>query len=434
VQRPDLASEEEEALQREQDQQDEMARAEGFEDAEAALRFYGLEGDGDVPFAIARRMQVEEKRQKTLWSLFRGSLKSDERPLHEPKPGEIKADPERAAARVVDDLRRDRPHLLGSALAREFDDYGKVSLLGQQVRTYRDLARLSQVFRNPAFETFRIFFARAGRIAWQTGITARRPGTTPIYVGMSGAPWKEVARLFRETVAGATEIEGVDGWWILHNRPSGDPTPSAADLAATQELAPLISVPLLGHVVINGGRYALIEEAPAGRTVGPNDEWKHVTFHPIKNRPLGEPRLPHSLLGVTVGNYQQVAEIGRALHEGQDSVFHLFTMGGGRTGVVGIAEVPVSALDATPLRLVAEVRKLARVTRGIAFFAANVPDDRASMFGAAFASGLLVEAVTRRGVSLRNTWLQLGGRVRHDADLGRDGSGTPNLTHPPRET
>lgn len=45
---------------------------------------------------------------------------------------------------------------------------------------------------------------------------------------------------------------------LVHNHPSGDPTPSAEDLAITQRLsqvATLIGIRILDHVVLGAGRY-----------------------------------------------------------------------------------------------------------------------------------------------------------------------------------
>ena len=45
---------------------------------------------------------------------------------------------------------------------------------------------------------------------------------------------------------------------ILHNHPSGDPTPSRQDLLVTQkikEVSDLVEIPLLDHIIIGDNRY-----------------------------------------------------------------------------------------------------------------------------------------------------------------------------------
>jgi DNA repair protein RadC len=52
--------------------------------------------------------------------------------------------------------------------------------------------------------------------------------------------------------------EGAAGVILVHNHPSGDPTPSVEDRAVTRQLAEAgraIGIPVLDHVVIGRGRY-----------------------------------------------------------------------------------------------------------------------------------------------------------------------------------
>jgi DNA repair protein RadC len=52
--------------------------------------------------------------------------------------------------------------------------------------------------------------------------------------------------------------EGAAGIILVHNHPSGDPTPSGEDRAVTRQLADagrVIGIPVLDHVVIGRGRY-----------------------------------------------------------------------------------------------------------------------------------------------------------------------------------
>lgn len=51
---------------------------------------------------------------------------------------------------------------------------------------------------------------------------------------------------------------------LVHNHPSGDPTPSAEDRAVTKQIAEageLVGIPVLDHVVIGDGRYTSFVEA-----------------------------------------------------------------------------------------------------------------------------------------------------------------------------
>jgi DNA repair protein RadC len=57
--------------------------------------------------------------------------------------------------------------------------------------------------------------------------------------------------------------EGAAGVILVHNHPSGDPTPSAEDRAVTRQLAEAgraVGIPVLDHVVIGAGSYASLGE------------------------------------------------------------------------------------------------------------------------------------------------------------------------------
>lgn len=57
----------------------------------------------------------------------------------------------------------------------------------------------------------------------------------------------------------AAIVEAAAGIIVVHNHPSGDPTPSAEDRAVTRQLAEagrLLDLPLYDHVIIAGDRYS----------------------------------------------------------------------------------------------------------------------------------------------------------------------------------
>ncbi len=61
-------------------------------------------------------------------------------------------------------------------------------------------------------------------------------------------------------------MEGAAGLILVHNHPSGDPTPSPEDRAVTRQLAEAgraLGIPVLDHVVVGHGRYvSLASEIP----------------------------------------------------------------------------------------------------------------------------------------------------------------------------
>ena len=59
---------------------------------------------------------------------------------------------------------------------------------------------------------------------------------------------------------------GATGVILIHNHPSGDPTPSEDDLAATEQIekaGELIGVKLIDHIIIGSGRHASLRDMKA---------------------------------------------------------------------------------------------------------------------------------------------------------------------------
>ena len=54
---------------------------------------------------------------------------------------------------------------------------------------------------------------------------------------------------------------------MVHNHPSGDPTPSGQDIALTKELVAagkLLDIEVLDHIVIGRGRFVSLKETNQG--------------------------------------------------------------------------------------------------------------------------------------------------------------------------
>lgn len=146
--------------------------------------------------------------------------------------------------------------VLGTAIPKGFKDVGRVSLIGQVARTPEDLAMLAQVYRDPRIETFRVFYMKGDAIVGQTGVTSRLPGLAKPFLGPTG---ETHARFALENMKQQMAALGADGYWLLHNHPSGDSTPSKSDLNLTAIFNR--EVPgLLGHLIINSSEYDCISK------------------------------------------------------------------------------------------------------------------------------------------------------------------------------
>lgn len=78
-----------------------------------------------------------------------------------------------------------------------------------------------------------------------------------VYQGSANQAHVRIAELFREAVR-----HNAVGVILVHNHPSGDPTPSSADVSLTGEVikaGKLLDIEVLDHVVVGHGRYVSLK-------------------------------------------------------------------------------------------------------------------------------------------------------------------------------
>ncbi len=160
---------------------------------------------------------------------------------------------QRAAVAAVDDLRRTET-LLGLALSSDYAARQRANLVGQKVSSAEDLATLAQVYRDPRFETFRVVFVNdGGKVVSQVGLTSRLPASTTAIMGND-------ADSYLASIAATARNRGATGYYLLHNHPSGETTPSRADIRLTTYFAnDMKGLSFKSHVVINTNKYATID-------------------------------------------------------------------------------------------------------------------------------------------------------------------------------
>lgn len=232
--------------------------------------------------------------------------------------------------------------ILGSNLYDGLALDGSVELTGQVVRSPADLAALAQVFRDPRFETFRVFYTdTAGKVVGEAAYTSRLPALVSLPGDIEARITADRGRF------------GATGYWVLHNHPSGSATPSEADIRLTRSVAK--DAPgFLGHVVIDHNEYTAIDAKGRVNTIRA-PELNGTDFH-------STPELKHDLLGVTVNTPESAAKAAKALQIPGGHAGLIFTRRGGEVQLV--MDVPAAALaDHSPRgvkRMKAVVRAFAR--------------------------------------------------------------------------
>lgn len=136
----------------------------------------------------------------------------------------------------------------------EFIKKGYVDLRGKKLshnaRTASDeVATLAMVFRNPKFETFRTVYTKGDEIVGTEAVTSYLVGGSAVSTKTTNVVDDIKDRMARLNA---------DGYYILHNHPSGKPVPSSEDVDTS--VAYSSSIPgYRGHIVIDHNTYSFID-------------------------------------------------------------------------------------------------------------------------------------------------------------------------------
>ena len=194
-----------------------------------------------------------------------------------------------------------RGKIYGLGITRKLVNDGAVSLVGQKAKSAADLAEIAQVLRHHGYEKFHyVYVDDAGNVKFHETVTARLPANAPIFLpedvhqGKNSGEYLENAK--RRIIDNMRRF-GASKFYLIHNHPSGDPTPSKEDFDVTRALVDLKHTTLTssfgGHIVLDHNKYAVID--------GDMNSAQHV----LKNQYKADyyfPEKAHPALGVNVAS------------------------------------------------------------------------------------------------------------------------------------
>lgn len=285
--------------------------------------------------------------------------------------------------------------LLASGIPKDFIDTGSTKLIGRQVETLHDLAQLAQVYRNPGFETLRIFYTRGNEIVHQTGLTSRLAGAVSFNLSGKTKGKDDVFPVFMNFLRENMVRAGADGYYLLHNHPSGNPTPSAADYLSTKNIAE--GVPLLGITALPGFRGHVIVDNDAYGTITVKDgEWSsEVKQHNFGGYRAGKnPSKSHPVLGAPIRHPKNLAVIAKFIEREPNTVVIVGTNSKGKVSV--ITQFPMATLVEAGLRPAAMLRRVSANSGSTDLFAMT---DDINALRPLFRAGVLRDAITPNGES-----------------------------------
>lgn len=141
-------------------------------------------------------------------------------------------------------------------LTEDFKRKGYINLNHRIVNTKDELVEISSIFRDPRYETFRMVYMKDNRIVGQEAISSRIPGFTNIFTYDNSGRMKS-ERNYLKMKSRMSRLNA-NGYYMVHNHPSGMARNSTADTRTTENFARNLKG-FRGHLIINSGTYAWID-------------------------------------------------------------------------------------------------------------------------------------------------------------------------------
>ena len=217
----------------------------------------------------------------------------------------------------------------GLAITTELLNKKVVSFLGKKIASPKKLAGIAQMARDPRFETLRYIFLKNNIVVGHISLSCRIPDIARVFPDGEDINW----------LTTQLKKHHADGFYLMHNHPSGNSAPSPEDINFTKMIGNIYNseYPFLkGHLVINHQEYSLI--SPKGK----------VTTHNLEKNKTKEtkdllltPSIEHSLLGKKITSIVDVVNGFDELREKSDDFFTVIGCDA-KLKIRAITELPIA--------------------------------------------------------------------------------------------
>jgi DNA repair protein RadC len=199
------------------------------------------------------------------------------------------------AAAPIEEARKMFPNAVASFnAAAELKEKGYVSYVGKKVRNAGDAAELFAAgYRNPFLEHFQVILVRKGQVVAHPTITS----------GVVDGAF--IPAEFLSEVQKMLEQTGADTYYLAHNHPSGNPTPSREDKYFTGKLLMAwdrLPARFGGHVITDDTEFTLLGRRGEQRLTYKKPK---TVFRPEKVS-LGGPEEVEALMGKEMADKERV--------------------------------------------------------------------------------------------------------------------------------
>lgn len=291
---------------------------------------------------------------------------------------------------------------------------GNFGFIGQRINNHQDAAKLAQVYRDPRFETVHMIYTKGDEVVGHSALTNRLPAMVRFH--------HDVEHIERDMEAVRNHMKnlGADGYWMLHNHPSGKSTPSQADHVSTERFNKEIPG-FKGHIVVDHNEYSHIG-------IDDSDNRAYHETHPIDNvahsYDIKEHSQPHDVIGKFAYHPREALKIAREFKKDG----HAVVIGCNSAGDVNsVSSFPEHLLhddgtERTRLKATARIRHFTRQTgSGGNVIIASGSDNGMNKMRHLVKSGTALDVVSSEsGNSLQHSGVQspehdtikLGGKVK----------------------
>lgn len=134
----------------------------------------------------------------------------------------------------------------------QWNNLGYIDFTKVRIRSMEDLAKLYSIYRNPNLEYFHIVLTKGDEIVDSLAISS---GISSMTRGIVGRTADEGY----ETIKARMENSRADGYYLLHNHPSGRIEASDADMALTSGYKRNLDG-FKGHIILDHNKYTIISD------------------------------------------------------------------------------------------------------------------------------------------------------------------------------
>lgn len=151
-----------------------------------------------------------------------------------------------------------------------FNNQGYINLSESKIQGTNDLVNMCNIFRDPRYETFRIFYMKDNKIVGQEAITSKIPNAVILFSNGKKSELNPI-RSYEKMTNRIQRLEA-DGYYLIHNHASSSAKPSQEDMEITRNFAANVEG-FLGHIVLgNSDKYSIIEEDSKGLILMPKEK------------------------------------------------------------------------------------------------------------------------------------------------------------------